>query len=81
MTNLTDKKAINKWIFFTMNYPYYFIEEIWGKGTWMAIHIREKFTEYRGDANRLYCELDKENSDKLLTWVLDNYNDERKLYG
>ena len=81
MNELTDKKAINKWIFFTMNYPYYFIETIWGSNTLFAKHIREKFNEYHGDMNRLYCELDKENADKLLTWVLDNYNDERKLYG
>lgn len=81
MDKLADKRAINKWIFFTMNYPYYFIETIWGNGTLIAKHIREKFNEYNGNMNRLYCELDKENSDKLLTWVIENYKDERKLYG
>lgn len=78
---LNDKYAINKWIFFTFNYPYDFIERCWSDAPMMASHIREKFSSYGGDMNRLYCELDKANSDKLLEWVLDNYNSERKLYG
>lgn len=78
MNRLTDKQAINKWIFFTFNYPYDFINRIWGKNNWLADHIKEKFD---GNMNRLYCELDKENADKLLSWVLENYNDERKVFG
>ena len=78
---LNDKYAINKWIFFTFYYPHDFIERCWSDAPMMASHIREKFSSYGGDMNRLYCELDKANSDKLLEWVLDNYNSERKLYG
>ena len=75
MANLTDKKAINKWIFFTFNYPYRFIEQVWYDQPLLMAHIRSKFN---GDVNKLYCELDHTNADKLLTWVLENYNDERK---
>lgn len=78
---LEDKFAINKWVFFCFNYPYDFIERCWGKDSWLCGHIREKFNSYGGDMNRLYCELDKENSERLLGWVLDNYDSERKLYG
>ena len=77
---LNDKYAINKWIFFTFNYPYDFIERCWSDAPMTVSHIREKFNSYDGDVNRLYCELDKVNSDKLLEWVLDNYNSEPKLY-
>ena len=76
-TALADKKAINKWIFFTLNYPWDFISQIWGEGT-MGQHIRSKFD---GDMNRLYCELDKHNAELLLNYVLENYNDERKVFG
>jgi hypothetical protein len=76
-----EKRVINKWIFFTFNYPYNFIERCWSDEPMLASHIRNKFTQYQGDMSRLYCELDKKNSDKLLNWVLDNYTDERKLYG
>ena len=77
---LNEKYAINKWIFFTFNYPYDFIERCWSDEPILAEHIRSKFNEYEGDMNRLYCELDNANSEKLLEWVLDNYNSERKLY-
>ena len=47
----------------------------------LAEHIRINFNDYGGDMNRLYCELDKSNGNKLLEWVMDNYNSERKLFG
>lgn len=72
MANLTDKKAINKWIFWTFNYPWDFIRKIWGEGT-IANHLRTKFD---GDMNKFYCDLDRKNRDKLLTYVLENYDDE-----
>lgn len=78
MDRLTDKQAINKWIFFTFNYPWDFLDKVWGYNEILKSHLRKKFD---GDMNKFYCELDKENSDKLLTWVIENYKDERKLYG
>jgi hypothetical protein len=73
MANLTDKKAINKWIFFTFNYPHRFIEQVWHDQPLLMAHIRSKFN---GDVNKLYCDLDRKNRDKLLTYVLENYDDE-----
>lgn len=75
------KCYINKWIFFTFNYPYDFIERCWSDEPYLAEHIRGKFNDYGGDMNRLYCELDKSNAEKLLDWVMDNYDSERKYFG
>ena len=75
---------INKWVYFCMNYPYDFIEQIWG-GTWIERHLRGKFDEYydlvgsSGVMNKFYCNLDKSHQRELLQWVIDNYNDEQKL--
>ena len=74
---LNDKYAINKWIFFCFNYPYDFIEKCWADKPLLAQHIRDKFT---GDVNGLYCELDLTNENRLLEWVMDNYNDEPKRF-
>lgn len=80
--SLLSKRAINKWVFFCFNYPYDFIERCWSDcSPYFISHIRDKFNDYGGDVNRLYCELDKENGEKLLNWVLENYNSERKLFG
>ena len=77
--------AINKWVFFCMNYPYDFIDKVWADETWLAKHLKGKFDYYydqygsRAVMNTFYCELDGENKRKLMSWVLDNYNDEQKL--
>lgn len=77
--------AINKWVFFAMNYPYDFIERVWAGESVLANHLKGKFNYYyetygsRAVMNTFYCELDGENKRKLMTWVLDNYNDEQKL--
>lgn len=77
--------AINKWVFFCMNYPYDFIDKVWADETWLAKHLKGKFDYYydqygsRAVMNTFYCELDGENKQKLMSWVLDNYNDEQKL--
>lgn len=78
---LNDKYAINKWIYFTFNYPYDFIERCWSDKPMLAKHIRSKFNSYGGDLNRLYCELDSGNMNRLLEWVMDNYNDDVKVFG
>lgn len=78
---LTEKRAINKWVFFCFNYPYDFISRVWSDEPYLAEHIQNKFNGYGGNVNRLYCELDSNNASKLLDWVLNNYNDERKVFG
>lgn len=84
MKNCGDMAAINKWVYFCMNYPYDFIEQIWG-GTGMVRHFTAKFEEYykfvgsTGVMNKFYCNLSKGYQRQLLEWVLKNYNDEQKL--
>lgn len=77
--------AINKWVFFCMNYPYDFIEKAWEGNTILINHLKGKFNAYydaygsRAVMNTFYCELDGNNKKILLEWVLDNYDDEQKL--
>ena len=78
---INDKRAINKWVYFTFNYPYDFIERCWADNPMLASHIRDKFSSYGYDLNRLYCELDSGNMNRLLDWVMENYKDEIKVFG
>lgn len=77
--------AMNKWVFFAMNYPYDFIDKVWAGQTSLIAHLKGKFNAYYDDygsravMNTFYCELDGANKQKLLNWVADNYNDEQKL--
>lgn len=77
--------AINKWVFFAFNYPYDFIERVWEGQSVLINHLKGKFNHYyelygsRAVMNTFYCELDGTNKQKLMAWVLDNYNDEQKL--
>lgn len=77
--------AINKWVYFCMNYPHNFIEQAWACEQWLIDHLKGKFNGYyedygpRGVMNTFYCNLDGENKQKLMAWVMDNFNDEQKL--
>lgn len=79
--------AINKWMFFCYNYPYNFIESVWGKREMFNLtdHLTKKFDDlYQskgayGVIPAFYAELDGSNKIKLMEWVMDNYNDEQRL--
>lgn len=77
--------AINKWVFFCMNYPHNFIEQVWAGDQMLINHLKGKFiADYsifgaRAVMNTFYCELDGNNKVKLMQWVMDNFNDEQKL--
>lgn len=88
MTNKqTSLIAINKWMFFCYNYPYNFIEQVWGKREMFNLtdHLTKKFDAlYQtkgayGVIPAFYAELDGNNKVKLMEWVMDNFNDEQKL--
>ena len=66
--------AIRKWVYWTFNYfePAKFVRDIWGDG-FLADHILQKFHSYDNNMCRLYCELDRENQEKLATYVMENY--------
>ena len=77
--------AINKWVYFCMNYPHNFIEQAWAGEQWLIDHLKGKFNGYyedygpRGVMNTFDCNLDGANKQKLMAWVMDNFNDEQKL--
>ena len=83
----TAMVAINKWQYFMYNYPYNFIEKVWGerKKYNLTDHLTEKFDalyERRGAYGVIpafYAELDMNNRIKLMNWVMENYNDEQRL--
>lgn len=78
--------AINKWVYFCYNYQHNFIDEVWKDTKIMKEHLTEKFREiYSREGSKsviqsFYLELDTVNRVKLLSWVLENYNSENKLF-
>lgn len=80
----TSLIAINKWMFFTFNFPNDFIEKVWADEPYLVDHFKAKFNSlyYRGSYGVIpafYAELDMSNRMKLMQWVMDNFNDEQKL--
>ena len=81
----TSLNAINKFFYFSMNFPYNFIEKVWENEPYLAKHLRGKFEGlYRlygsyGVINAFYGELDTNNRIKLMDWVMNNYDGEIKL--
>ena len=77
--------AINKWMFFIYNYPYNFIDSIWGNEPWLVNHLKGKFNAYYEDYGaygvipKFYAELDSSNKIKMMSWVMENFNGEQKL--
>lgn len=77
--------AIQKWNFYCYNFEYNFIEKVWADETSLAKHLRDKFNALyhhygaMGVMPAFYAELDNNNKVKLLTYILENYNDEQKL--
>lgn len=83
-TALSHANAINTFMFWTANFDYYFIEEVWKDRSIMAKHLRSKWdglAEHYGSATiyRFYFELDTSERAVLLQWVMDNYKDAPKL--
>ena len=81
----TALNAINKFFYFSMNFPYDFIEKVWGDEPWLVNHLKGKFNGlYDSDGsygviNAFYGELSTSNRIKLMDWVMNNYSDEIKL--
>ena len=81
----TSMIAINKWMFFTYNYPYNFINQVWADEEWLIDHLKGKFDYYYdkygayGVIPVFYAELDGNNKKKLMRWVMENFTSEQKL--
>lgn len=67
-----QRRAIHNYIYFTFNAPYRWIEKCF-KGTGLTEHLEEKLTDLDGDINSFYCELDTSLQNKMLNWILENY--------
>lgn len=92
--------AINKWIYYALNYDVVKVEVLDFDGTHteylpdcfnaFPLHIRKhlagKFSQYYDDygsravMTKFYAELDGNNRQLLMQWIMENYNDEQKLY-
>ena len=76
--------TIESTLHFIHNFPYNFIEEIWGDETWLAKHLRSKFSGFclkdgYGSANaimKLINTLDQQNANKLYKYI-KQYSDKR----
>lgn len=77
--------AINKWMFFIYNYPSDFIDKVWADEPYLINHLKGKFNYYYetkgayGVIPAFYAELDSKHKVKMMSWVMDNFNDEQKL--
>lgn len=76
-----DKKlSAKKYIYFSFNYPYNFIEKAWADNKNLINHLKEKFDSYykkygAGSVmNQFYVNLDSENQQILENWIENNYH-------
>jgi hypothetical protein len=75
-----DNSPITKWVYWCFNYhyPQQWIPELWGSGA-MGEHMMKKFKflyeKYgpSGVMNKFFVELDQENQEKLIDYVMNNY--------
>ncbi len=77
--NMSSADAIRNYVYFALNYPNDFIDQIWGDEANMAEHLKEKFSSYYkkvgpvGAMNEFFVNLDIENQRQLANWILENY--------
>jgi len=75
---MSNNTPINKFAYFSYNYPPDFIKLIWGE-TSIANHLQEKFnslyTKYgsRGVMNAFYVELSRNNQQIMEDYIINNY--------
>jgi hypothetical protein len=73
------KSSINKFVYFSQNYPNDFIEQIWGTSGNMSKHLNDKFSLYydkHGSVGAMvgfYMNLDSENQKMLEEYIINNY--------
>ena len=77
--NTNSDSLIKKYVLFSYNYPYDFIEKVWEDEPNLANHLKSKFDSYyknygaRAVMNEFYVNLDSENQSKLDNWIINNY--------
>ena len=85
MINTDALRAINKYHWFTVAYPHDFIEKCWADDPSLAAHFRGKFNSFydtygpRGVMQAFVGDLSSHNWVKLMSWIMENFNDEQKL--
>lgn len=74
---MTNQRAIHLFVMFSFNYPHDFIQKAW-EG-WIVKHLESKFSsiyqKYGATAvmSKFYTELDAENQEILINYILENY--------
>lgn len=69
---------MKKIIYFALNFPHNFIEQVWGEETAIGKHLRSKFNGYYSETNtygvfvKFFVNLDGENQQILTDWI-ENY--------
>lgn len=81
---MTFAQSVQKFVFWSANYEYDFIDRVWGKNTNMGNHLKGKFNAMyetygpMGVINAFFFQLDTTNKKLLLDYVEKNYNGEPK---
>ena len=76
MTKQIDPiQAIRKYVYWTYNFsnPKQMIIDIWGNGCFGA-HFLSKLEHCEYNMHRFFIELSRDNQEKLIAWVLENYH-------
>lgn len=74
---MTNQRAIHLFVMFSFNYPHDFIEKAWSGH--IVNHLRTKFLSiYKKHGSiavmaKFYTELDSENQEILINYILENY--------
>lgn len=66
-------EAMRKYVYFTFNWPPDFVGRIWGKGTDDTRHFVSKLEGYNYNIDRFFVELSPSNQQRMLEWILENY--------
>ena len=74
--------AVINFCYFTANFPYTFIADVWKDEGYLLEHINQKMLKIiagknyisPGDIMKFFFELDHENQVKLVEWIEANYH-------
>lgn len=74
-------EAVLNFVFFTANFTPKFIEKCWADNPHLIEHLKSKLYSKSnggcidmGGFMRFFMDMDKENMEKLIIWIDENYN-------
>lgn len=79
----TPEQAIRNFVYFTLNFPLDFVEQVWKSEPNLAKHLREKLHGYSGekgytsggDMITFFVNLSSDRQKQLAEWADENYNE------